>query len=129
MSKGYKQPPNLTSLNSLAENKLVDKFIHSGSAESTNIDTSKESIAINESQVNIQDEEFPWLSASSTARTQHIVRIPLQLKELLDYLGDTSRGENLTSISVAGLTKIAEEMATKKGLPLPPNYGSWLKRK
>lgn len=71
-------------------------------------------------------EDMNWMSTSPSLRVQHIVRVPAPLKLLIDYLGDTGKGMNQTSISVEGLTKIAETLAKERGLPLPDSWGSWL---
>jgi hypothetical protein len=113
---GFRDVPPL---NVLSENKAINNFLHSGSSESSSVEAA---IAPN------VDEDHPWMSVSGDDRTQHITRVPLQLKKLIEYLGDTTRGENMTSISVAGLTAQAEKMAKEKGLPLPPSWGSWLKK-
>lgn len=69
-----------------------------------------------------------WMTSSPNLKVQHIARIPAPLKQLIDYLGDTGKGVNQTSISVAGLTMIAEKLANERGLPLPDDWGVWLKK-
>lgn len=126
---GFKDTPDL---NVLSQNSRINEYLNSGSSEMTKpAEASKAAEGPMPTEVtpsNLQDEDHPWMSVSGDDRTQHITRVPLQLKKLIEYLGDTTRGENMTSISVAGLTAQAEKMAKDKGLPLPPSWGSWLKK-
>lgn len=118
---GFRDTPNLEVL---SQNPAISDFLTGGKSESPDpvVDIKEGTV---ESK---QEDEYPWMSVSGDDRTQHITRVPLQLKKLIEYLGDTTRGENMTSISVAGLTHQAEKMAKEKGLPLPASWGSWLKK-
>ncbi len=78
------------------------------------------------SQKQAATDDMTWMTTNASLRVQHIVRVPAPLKLLIEYLGDTGKGMNQTSISVEGLTHIAEKLAKERGLPLPDSWGSWL---
>ncbi|PPC84410.1 MAG: hypothetical protein CTY35_02065 [Methylotenera sp.] len=125
--KTFKKPPSVTALRAVdnANSEEADKFINSGSATSA---AGQGYIKTPAPAVSEQDDEMPWMTSDPSLRTQHISRLPVPLKQLIDHLGDTIKGKNQNSITIEGLTAVAAELAKKKGIPLPDNWGQWLKK-
>lgn len=136
-NKRFAKTPDLTAI---LNSQNAKNFIKSG--EATDNEQTKEDVKLPEktaqepAEVKVSKkskpqkpqvtEEMTWMTTDSSLRVQHIVRVPAPLKLLIEYLGDTGKGMNQTSISVAGMTAIAETLAKERGLPLPESWGSWL---
>lgn len=125
--KGFAKTPDLTAI---LNSDSAKNFIDSGEATP---ETKVEKVPVKVNTVKAKakpskptQDDMPWMSADPKTRVQHIVRLPDPLKKLIEYLGDTGKGMNQTSISVEGMTIIAETIAKERGLPLPETWGSWL---
>lgn len=122
----FSKPPDLSAL---LNSDSAKNFIGSGEAIEKN--EQKNSLAAKPktqklANNQLKSDDMEWMSADPSLRVQHIVRVPAPLKQLIEYLGDTGKGMNQTSISVEGLTIIAETLAKERGLPLPESWGTWL---
>lgn len=128
-NKRFSKTPDLSAI---LNSESAKDFIKSGEAadntasnETPSKSQPKETKKTKPATVAIAD-DMTWMNTDPSLRVQHIVRVPAPLKLLIEYLGDTGKGMNQTSISVAGMTAIAETLAKERGLPLPESWGSWL---
>jgi hypothetical protein len=115
-------------LSAILNSDSAKDFISSGeAANKVEVKPTKPLAASNKkTKPTLSTDEMTWMTTEPSLRVQHIVRVPAPLKLLIEYLGDTGKGMNQTSISVAGMTAIAETLAKERGLPLPDSWGSWL---
>ena len=129
-NKGKKVFSRAPDLSAILNSDSAKNFIGAGEATGPELmnETKKIPIYAKSKKLSSADDGMSWMTADPSLRVQHIIRLPAPLKHLIEFLGDTGKGLNQTTISVAGMTAIAEALAKERGLPLPKSWGTWLNK-
>lgn len=69
--------------------------------------------------------QYPWDDAGINEKMQLIARIPAHLFLVTKYLGETTYGESITSITMEALEKEVRKRCKERGIPLPKGFGKW----